>query len=522
MARSADVLVRAAVIPDALTAGPRFAAFCERYAVHTKGRWAGQTVSLEAWEREFAWEALEIDPITGLRIYKEVLLGLPTKNGKSLIASCFGLYMLTADGEPEPEVYIGAAARGQAGIVLGQARSIAMRSRRLWPLVVPQAHRILCPSNSGIMRALSSDAALQHGLNPSAAVIDELHAHKSPDLYTVLTKSGAAREQPFTLSISTAGGDGTGVLAELYASMFSGAGELERRPGLLIYRDRASGVLIYWWGAERDADVNDPKVWTLVNPASWLQDGKWLRQQHDRLAARGQMIAWRMYHLNQFVAIEEAWLPEGAWARCKGAVKFDVSLPIGVGVYKTAESDAASIVVAQRQQRRNETIVVVKHRAFQPNAITGRVDSEAMRAYLRTLRAQYPKAQMRDAKTQVVLSGPAFAFDRWAFHESAEILDQDGLNMLDFPQYASTMGPATTQAFELITTQRIVHDGDAMLAEHVANSTAVLTDRGMRLQVVKEPKSRRNPAAIAFVMAVAMAMQDAPKATHKPRVGIGF
>src|SRR4029077_18605183 len=30
------------------------------------------------------------------------------------------LYMLDADGEPEPEVYVAAAARNQAGIVLGQ------------------------------------------------------------------------------------------------------------------------------------------------------------------------------------------------------------------------------------------------------------------------------------------------------------------------------------------------------------------------------------------------------------------
>lgn len=101
------------------------------------------------------------------------------------------------------------------------------------------------------MRSLSSDAALQHGLNPSSNIIDELHAHKSAELYTALTTGTGAREQPFTLWISTAGVAGEGILAELFESMFSGTGELEDRGSLIIYRDRVNGTLIYWYGAPR-------------------------------------------------------------------------------------------------------------------------------------------------------------------------------------------------------------------------------------------------------------------------------
>jgi hypothetical protein len=43
------------------------------------------------------------------------------------------------------------------------------------------------------------------------------------------------------------------------------------------------------------------------------------------------------------------------------------------------------------------------------------------------------------------------------------------------------MGPASTQAFELITTGRLAHDGDPAHAEHVANTTAILTERGMKV-----------------------------------------
>ncbi len=43
--------------------------------------------------------------------------------------------------------------------------------------------------------------------------------------------------------------------------MFDGPGELEDRGSLLVYRDRANGVLIWWYGAPRDADIEDPAVW---------------------------------------------------------------------------------------------------------------------------------------------------------------------------------------------------------------------------------------------------------------------
>ena len=46
------------MVPDALSGGPHFAAYCERYIRHTKGRWAGQPfttlASDPAWER---WNA---------------------------------------------------------------------------------------------------------------------------------------------------------------------------------------------------------------------------------------------------------------------------------------------------------------------------------------------------------------------------------------------------------------------------------------------------------------------------------
>ena len=91
------------------------------------------------------------------------------------------------------------------------------------------------------------------------------------------------------------------------------------------------------------------------------------------------------------------------------------------------------------------------------------------------------------------------------------------------PRTPRRWDPPRTQAFELITTGRLAHDGDPVLAEHVANTTALLTERGMKVTKPRRVTPRKNDAAVALVMAVAMAMQEAPKPyVRTPRVPVGF
>lgn len=511
------------MVPDELSEGPRFAAFCEHFLRHTKGRWAGQPLVLEGWEREFWWEALELDPVTGLRVYREIGLGLPRKNGKSTQASGLGLYGLVADGENEPEVYVGAGAQQQAGIVMGQSRSMASLSPRLAPYVKVMTYRIEGIRNNGVMRALASDGGLQHGLNPSVNIIDEVHAHKTPDLFTALTTGMGAREQPLTCWITTAGVDEEGLLADLYGQMTSGQGELEQRTeALTIYRDRASGVLIWWYGAPRGCDIEDPRVWAECNPASWLQDGRSLMQEYISLKAKGKLLEWCIYHLNQIMGNEETWLPDGAWGKlAEGTASDDVwhglddALPIGVGIEKAQQSESAAVVAAQRQGDR----IVVRAAHFGPT-LGGRVSIEAIRETCRELRHRFPCAMVADPKTRRAIVGPAFGFDPHAFVESAEALEQDGLNMVTLAQTAATMGPASTTTYELVTTGRLVHDGDPLLGRHVQDTVALLTERGMK---VMKNRRRPNSSAIAMVMAVALAIHEPPKVyVRQPRPAMGF
>ena len=79
--------------------------FIENYCKHSKGKEGGKPVILELWEKALLATVFGFIDITGCRKYREAVLIVGKKNGKSLIASAVGLYLLVGDNEPGPEIY---------------------------------------------------------------------------------------------------------------------------------------------------------------------------------------------------------------------------------------------------------------------------------------------------------------------------------------------------------------------------------------------------------------------------------
>ena len=508
-----------AVAPPA-SKGPQVAKFANLHLRQTKGRWAGERLVYERWQQDFVDEAFSINPATGRRWYREVLLGLPRKNGKSTIAGSVGLYLLVGDGENGPEVYVAAAAKDQARVVFDQQRDFVLTSPTLPDVLQVHRYDITCPENRGVMRVLSSDARLQHGSNPHGNVIDEYWAHNDPDLYLALTSGTAARAQPMTVTITTAGWDPESPLGQLYERSMALPDLEHPTPYLTVARDRDNGFLFWWYGAPEDADPDDPKVWAGCNPASWITP-EYLKSERNKPSMRE--ADFRRLHLNQWTSAEQLWLPGGAWAKCLSNVRaLDPGLPVGVGIDMGQTHDSTAVVVAQAQGDE----VIVRARTWDNPYPKGhtlhdvwKVSVEEIRAHLRDLYQQFPAVMaLRDGRK---VAGPAFAYDPWHFRESAEELNDDRLNMVEFPQFASRMGPASESLYELITTGRIRHDGDPVLSRHVANATAKLTRRGWVL-TKPEGSSRKIDAAVAMAMAVDMALREAPKPKKPPRAPVGF
>lgn len=151
--------------------------FFENYCHHSKGKFGGKKVELELWEKAMLATVFGFIDINGLRKYREALLIVGKKNGKSLLASGVGLYMLVADSEPGPEVYAVATKRDQAKIIWTEAKRMVRKSPALLRRIKTLVAELLSEAfNSGTFKPLASDSDTLDGLNVHCALMDEIYA----------------------------------------------------------------------------------------------------------------------------------------------------------------------------------------------------------------------------------------------------------------------------------------------------------------------------------------------------------
>lgn len=180
--------------------------FFENYLHHSKGKCGGQLVKLELWEKAMLATAYGFVDIEGYRQYRETLLIVGKKNGKSLLASGVGLYMLHADGEPGPEIYAVATKRDQAKIIWQEAKRMVRKSPALAKRTRSLVAELDSDWNDGVFKPLASDSDTLDGLNIHCALMDEIHQWKNGRaLFDIIADGVIAREQPMIFETSTAG-----------------------------------------------------------------------------------------------------------------------------------------------------------------------------------------------------------------------------------------------------------------------------------------------------------------------------
>lgn len=470
------------------TAGPHFAAFCEAYCRHTKGRWAGQPLVLEPWQRDLADEILRLDPETGRRVYRQALVGVPRKNGKSSLCAALALYLAAADGEAGAEVVIAAGSRDQADVVYRQTRDFINASPVLSDYFEPQRHTIAAPEGS-VIRKIAADGRLQHGLNPSGIVCDELHAFMTPrqeELWAALTTGSGAREEPLIVAITTAGFEKATILGRLYDEAMR-TPDLEQLPGLTIARNPAAGFLMWWYSVPDDAQLDDVDSWMLANPASWITPDELVRQHESPTVDE---FAFRRLHLNQWTKTRSSWLPAGKWASLRDP---EAEIPEGsevvVGVDVGLVHDSTAVAIAAKLEN-GKIAVAARVWAARDDAVAhqilpgGRVDLEIVEQYIEDLAERY---NIREV-----------VFDPRFFERSAQVLSDKGLLVAPVEQSSRRMQEAYADFYTAVSDERITHTGDPVLSAHVEATNATMTDRGWK---ISRNRKQRIDACVAVVMA---------------------
>lgn len=284
---------------------------------HTKGKWAAKSerIRLEPWQLFltcciFGWvhKAANEDGLH-VRRFRRVFLLIPRKNGKSLLASAWGLFMLCADREHGAEVYSGATSEKQAWEVFRPAKLMASKNPELRAYFGVEVHasNISVPANGSRFEPIIGNPG--DGSSPSCAIHDEYHEHPTDAQVDAMRTGMGAREQPLQIIVTTAGDNLGGpcyALQQDVQNVLEGAAE----------NDELFGVI---WTVDKGDDWSTEDALKKANPnygVSVFAD--FLRGQlaDAKLSPRKAGI-FQTKHLNVWVQAREPYFNVMQWREAK-------------------------------------------------------------------------------------------------------------------------------------------------------------------------------------------------------------
>jgi phage terminase large subunit-like protein len=402
---------------------------------------------------------------------RQGLVSIPAGNGKSTLAAAMGLYGLLADGVEGAQVLVVASDERQARIIFNTARRMVELDPDLEARVHIYADRLHEPRTDSTFMALPADPGSLQGWDPSMALVDELHV-VTDDTFEAMAARAGKRDRSLLLAISTPPKTGQD-------------DSVMRR---LVDHGREGGNPSFYFrefGARPGCAVDDEAEWAVANPA--LDDFLHRDALRATLPPKMREASFRRYRLGQWVAHDDAWLPDGAWAACTDAAR---SIP-----------DQADVVLAFDGSFSRDCSVLVAA-TIEPNPHVELVElweaPEGRRDWRVPVVAVEEAIRAACSRWRVL----EVAADPYRWQRSLEVLDGDGIPVHEFFQTAARMGPATARFYQLVVDQALTHDGDSRLARHVANAILRDDSRGARLSKETKDSPRRIDAAVSAVMAV--------------------
>lgn len=228
--------------------------FIQRFCRHHEGELAPQLIKLELWQKALLCVIFGIVDADGNRQFREVLIVIGRKNGKTLFAAAIAAYVAYIDRDYGKRIFFCAPKLQQANLCYEGMFQMILKEPELSRMARKRRSDIYLEGNNTSAMPLAFSAKKSDGLNPSLCVCDEIAAWQGDaglKQYEVLKSALGARKQPLILSITTAGYINDGVYDELIK--------------------RATSVLL---GAS-DEHRLAPFLYMIDDIAAWDSPGEW-------------------------------------------------------------------------------------------------------------------------------------------------------------------------------------------------------------------------------------------------------
>ena len=180
--------------------------FIETFCHHCEGR--SDLIKLELWQKAIVAAIFGIVDKEGVRQFREAVVVVARKNGKSLLASAIANYHLYLDGEYGAKVFCVAPKLDQADIIYNDIWQTVASEPELERLIKRRKSDYYIESTNSSVKKIAFNHKKSDGFNPSLTVCDEIaswHGDAGLKQYEVMKSALGARLQPLILSISTSG-----------------------------------------------------------------------------------------------------------------------------------------------------------------------------------------------------------------------------------------------------------------------------------------------------------------------------
>ena len=190
--------------------------FIENYCHHSKGR--NDLLKLELWQKALVSVIFGILDENNYRQFREVVLVVARKNGKSLFAAAIAEYMSFLDNEYGAEVYCLAPKLEQADIIYSCFWQMCQQEEEIKSMIKSRKSDYYIESTNTSIKKIAFNAKKSDGFNPHLVVCDEIASwvgDAGKKQYEVMKSALGARRQPLILSCTTSGYINEGIYDEL-------------------------------------------------------------------------------------------------------------------------------------------------------------------------------------------------------------------------------------------------------------------------------------------------------------------
>lgn len=474
---------------------------------HVEGKWETPEIRLHPSHVWFVVQLFGFRKTDGTRRFTSALFAVARKNAKSTLSAAILLYCECCEEEEGAQVISAATTGSQARIIFNVAKRMAEKKADL-----REAYGLECWANAisrvetgATFKPINAKASTQDGLNPSHVGLDEIHAHKTPDLLNVLQSAAGARRNPLWLFTTTEGYANPGPWSEIrqFATQL-----LEG-----VFGDAADHFLAIFFAVDKDDGDFDEKAWHKANPLMDVNPHLLAAIRKESIEAKAmpsKLAEFQIKRLNRPAAAANGFILLPKWNACHGVVDLDAlkDVPCWGGLDLASTRDLASLRLVWRL---DDKIITWGRRWVPESAVAQRTERGTVpyAGWVAAGLLEQTEGEVTDYAVieQAILDVherfnlQSLAFDRWNATEMVSRLVAAEVPLVEFIQGTKSYHPAMVELERAYIGKRLVHDGDPVLAWCAANLVA---RKDVNLNMA--PDKRRSADKIDDITALLMAI----------------